>query len=226
METEDTNPFEGLTLEELRDQLAQYLLTEKNLNRSITQCITDYETWKNRLNLAREQGQEELVQNAQEELGHFAQRLGALKAESDSLTGEIQRVKSQISQAFSRRKNRPSGTDPNQLLQALQSMAGKSADETALERTLKDQEADSELAALKQRLAQGKAGQPNSPNSQDAPNSPDLQDAPNSPDLQDAPNSPNSQDAPNSPDLQDAPNTQNSPDSPDSPDLQDSQDQD
>jgi chromosome segregation ATPase len=128
-------------------------LTEKNLKRSIAQCISDYETWKNRLDLAQKQNKQDLVDNAQEELTHFTSRLASLKAEFDSLTTEISQVKNQISQAFAEQRGRPSGTDPDQLLQALQSMAGKSAEETSLDRALKEQEADNELAELKQRLA-------------------------------------------------------------------------
>ncbi len=146
------NPFKGLSRQELHDQLSRYLLTEKQLKKSISKTIEDYERWKTRLNTARDSGREDLMVQAQDELQAFQSKLGTLTVELNALEPEIKLVTQQIKEADREQQGRISGVDPNGLLSSLESMIGKSTEEVVLHRALKEQEADDLLLQLKAKL--------------------------------------------------------------------------
>lgn len=155
MERSDASkPFQGLSREELRAQLASYLLSEKQLKGSIQTSIEEYELWKSRLAMAKEQGREELAEGARSRMEEISRKLADLNLEFDALAAELQQVKAEIKEAELSQKGRASGVDPEALLANIENLAGKSAEASRLERDLRDSEADELLADLKARLMQ------------------------------------------------------------------------
>jgi len=156
---EDTFPvyhrsmeLDGLTREELYQQLSLYILTEKQLKKSITESIQGYETWKDRLKNASEAGRADLIQAAESELTNHRLRLSQLNAEFTVFEPELRALKEAVRRADIKAQGRTSGVDPETLLQSLQTMTGKTSTDQILDTLVKDQEAESLLQELKDQL--------------------------------------------------------------------------
>ena len=140
----------------MRDQLSRYILTENQLKKSIRESMTAYEQWRARIEHARTQGREDLLEGAQSELNQHAAKLAALSGELETLQTELAKVKDQIRQADVRAQGRTSGVDPNALLAGIEAMVGKDSGQAELDRQLQESQADELLDQLKNRLASEK----------------------------------------------------------------------
>jgi phage shock protein A len=149
--------LDGLTREELYHQLSLYMLTEKQLKKSITESIQNYETWKERLQKASDAGRTDLIQAAESELASHRLRLTQLNTELTAFEPEFAALKEAVHRADIKIQGRTSGVDPEALLAALQAQTGKTATDHAFDSLVKDQEAASLLQDLKDRLRDPKS---------------------------------------------------------------------
>jgi acyl-CoA reductase-like NAD-dependent aldehyde dehydrogenase len=152
MEDVQDNPFEGLTKDQLMDQMTRYVQAEQAAKKAAAKAIEDFESWSRRLNVAKTSNNEQLISEALKQKDLALAQVMAMKTELEKLEQEVNLAKQQIKTALIQTTSQVSGTDPNQLLASLESMTGKKPEELGLERQLKETEADSLLSSFKEQL--------------------------------------------------------------------------
>jgi hypothetical protein len=152
MEDFQDNPFEGLTKEQLMDQMTRYVQAEQAAKKAALKAVEDFETWSRRLNAAHSSNNEQLISEALKQKDQALVQVMKMRTELENLEQEISQVKGQIKTAMIQSSSRLSGTDPKQLLASLESLTGKKTQELSLDRAIQDAEADNLLSSMKEKL--------------------------------------------------------------------------
>lgn len=145
-----------MTTADAKDYILQHLATLKLTDRRVAELDADLDKWKSRLALAQEKGLEDLAAAARKELDARRAERDRIAAEAEDLRGQIERMRRQLPTLGSRERS----VDPDLLEQELLMAAGAlpgDDDKVQVERDLrkleKTQAAESDLAALKTKLA-------------------------------------------------------------------------
>jgi hypothetical protein len=139
--------LQGLDPAAAREVVAGYLRSSRELQRQLRSAREREELWQKRTLLARQAGDRELEQRAQNRLQEAHESREKLSAEDFELSAVIDRLKGELKEL--RAAPALSGVDAEQLLADLQSIAGE-PDATADE--LKNLQTEHELRELKRRL--------------------------------------------------------------------------
>ncbi len=134
------NPYAGISRAEAKEQLAQLILMERDLERRLGELDKEQQRWRSRLDLAREWNEVDLENEAESILREFI-------AESDPLRAELADVRLQKSKL-------KAAANPNAAKkQEPQRERGPGASRLAdLERRFRKMEDDRDLDALKGRI--------------------------------------------------------------------------
>lgn len=135
--TKDSPDFTGLSMAQARDQLANLILQEREVERRLDDVQKQQERWRGRLNLAREWNEVDLADEAQGILRGYI-------AESEQIGQEltaIRRQKEKLKVAATQ------GTDPSQKTSPV-----PDASQNEVEKRFRKMEADQDLKGLKDRI--------------------------------------------------------------------------
>jgi hypothetical protein len=137
-ETEDTGTRErswaGVSKAEAKDQLAALILTERDIERKLTETEKQQERWRNRLEMAREWEEDDLAEEAEAILRGYIEEAEQLEKERASILRQKQKLKEA---ALGGEAAGPESTSER--------LAG-------MERRFRDMEVDSDLDDLKDRI--------------------------------------------------------------------------
>lgn len=134
------NEYAGISRAEAKEQLAQLILVERDLERRLSDLSKEQERWRSRLDMAREWHEDDLAEEAEEILRGYMQEAEPLEQE----LRDVRRQKSKLKDAAD------VGERPTP-----QSESGggeQSSRMAALERRFRKMEEDRELDSLKDRI--------------------------------------------------------------------------
>ncbi|MFW5967297.1 MAG: hypothetical protein ACOCV2_07250 [Persicimonas sp.] len=134
-----------LTAAEAKDQLAELILKERELERRLAECEKQQDRWRSRLELAREWSEDDLAEEASEVLRDYLDQGESVEAELADIRRQKEKLKRAVGRGGSsqRRKALPSGEDDG-------GRDAKPDGET--ERRFRDMELDRDLDDLKDRI--------------------------------------------------------------------------
>jgi len=89
----DSSRRASLSRAEAKDQLAELILNERELERRLTEIEREQERWRNRLDLAREWGEEELAEEAEGILKEYIDDASTVKEELEDVRHQKQKLK-------------------------------------------------------------------------------------------------------------------------------------
>jgi phage shock protein A len=135
----------GLSQAEAKEQLAQLILLERDLERRVSEIERQQERWKNRLDLARDWNEEDLAREAESVLRGYLSEAESLNAE----LGDVRLQKDKLRQAArSEAERRGAGRD-----QGPPSQPGPGSERIPnMEGRFQKMEVDSDLKGLKDRI--------------------------------------------------------------------------
>ncbi|MFP4600882.1 MAG: hypothetical protein ACLFVJ_21710, partial [Persicimonas sp.] len=108
--------YAGLSAAEAKDQLAELILLERELERKLSECERQQERWRNRLELAREWNEEDLAEEARDTLRGYLDDAESIEEE----LVDVRRQKQKLKQAVHRggqgngRRALPGGDESSQ----------------------------------------------------------------------------------------------------------------
>lgn len=136
-----------ITMAEAKDQMAALILRERDADRGLTEMVKDRDRWLDRLELAREGQDTELVQVAES-------RLAVLRTEVSRLNAEIEmirRSKAKLKERVARRKaKRPAAAKP-----ATTRSAAPSPSEPDYEARFRTMELERDMNRLRRKIGKG-----------------------------------------------------------------------
>lgn len=136
--------YAGISQAEAREQLAQLILVERDLERRLGEIERQQQRWRNRLDLAREWKEDDLAREAEGILRGYIDQAEPLQRE----LGDVQRQKEKLKQAAHEASGRPGGYGGSS---GGPTPAGE--DRAAeLERRFQRMEVDNDLKGLKDRI--------------------------------------------------------------------------
>lgn len=140
----------GMAPEDAKRYVAAHITDLLLLRKRIEERKAELDSWKARADLAASKGIADLAAGAQEQAARIAEALAPLVAEAQALDRDIETMKSQLPGLAARERR----IDPDQLLAILQMTTGEFDDpgRAALDKGVKDAQADQDLARLKGEL--------------------------------------------------------------------------
>jgi len=137
---------------EIKDLILALITTLKLTENEIKSLEDELTKWRNRADLARSKGMDELCLEAEKEIRKIDERLHTLKEEKKELRNEIEETRRQIPVLAAGKRS----VDVDLLEQELLMVLGKTREEAETERAFRDLEkdsaADSALEALKAKM--------------------------------------------------------------------------
>lgn len=103
-----TAPRPSISRAEAKDQLAELILNERELERRLSELEREQERWRNRLDLAREWGEEDLAEEAKDILKEYIDDASGVKDELE----DVRRQKEKLKRAAKR--GREAGVSPQE----------------------------------------------------------------------------------------------------------------
>jgi UDP-N-acetylglucosamine:LPS N-acetylglucosamine transferase len=92
-DTDAATPRPSLSRAEAKDQLAELILNERELERRLSELEREQERWRNRLDLAREWGEEDLADEAKEILKEYIDDASGAKDELEDVRRQKEKLK-------------------------------------------------------------------------------------------------------------------------------------
>jgi UDP-N-acetylglucosamine:LPS N-acetylglucosamine transferase len=137
--------YAGISKSEAKDQLAELILIERDIERELTEVTRQQERWRKRLDLAREWNEEDLAQEAEDVLREYLEEAKPLERE----LADVRRQKEKLKSAA--RGDAPSSADqPAGLIGDEREDGGRSRAD--MERRFQRLELDRDLDDLKDRI--------------------------------------------------------------------------
>ena len=137
---------------EAKEEILALITTIKLTEKKILALEEEEAKWTNRLNLARGQGEDDLASQAQKEAEKAHAELQGLREEINEYRNRIEEIRRQIPHLKARERS----IDPDLLEQELLNALGQTEEEAksrrAFEKLEKENAADAELEALKQKM--------------------------------------------------------------------------
>ena len=148
-----------MNIDEFKEQLLALMTTLKLTEKDILSCEDDAAKWKNRLELAQARsGMDELIIEAERNIGKINDKLADLREEKRSLEDDIAEMRRQLPVIASKERS----IDPDILEQELLMTLGYSLEDAETERKFrkleKESAVDDALLALKAKMNQNKDG--------------------------------------------------------------------
>ena len=145
----------GLDVAAAKEYILGYISTLKLTEKEIEGLKEEQAKWERRVNLAREQGKDDLLKGAEEEMEKITKRRMELENEAADLKVRISNLKQQLAVLPARERS----IDPDLLEQELLILSGRMPGEEkeaerdrAFEKLEKETSADAALEALKARM--------------------------------------------------------------------------
>jgi len=146
------NDLTGMSVTEAKEYILNFVTTMKLTQKEISALEEEAVKWKNRVELARSKGMEDILAEAERETERIAIRLADLGEELRSYKEAIDAMKRQLPGLAARQRS----VDPDLLEQELLMALGQTEEEAATEKAFKKLEkenaADSALEALKAKM--------------------------------------------------------------------------
>lgn len=144
-----TREYAGLSQAEAKEQLAQLILLERDLERRVSEIERQQERWKNRLDLAREWNEEDLAREAESVLRGYLSEAESLNAE----LADVRLQKDKLRQAARSEAERRAGGTSAGRGQEPPAHPGAGSERIAnMEGRFQKMEVDSDLKGLKDRI--------------------------------------------------------------------------
>ncbi len=137
--------YSGVSQAEAKEQLAQLILDERDLDRRLAEVVRQQERWRNRLDLAREWQESELAEEAEALLRGYIAEAAPLERELQ----DVLRQKDKLKQAAGGSASRGSGSAQPGAGAGASDNDRRAAD---IERRFSRMEVDSDLEGLKDRI--------------------------------------------------------------------------
>jgi phage shock protein A len=142
----------GMGVTEAKDYILNYITTLKLTQKEISALEDEAVKWKNRVDLARSKGAEDILAEAEREAGKVNSKLAGLREEALSLKNGIDDMRRQLPTLAAKERS----VDPDLLEQELLMALGQTEEEAATEKAFKKLEkenaADAALDALKAKM--------------------------------------------------------------------------
>ena len=159
METETLQDnLNGLDAAAAKEFILGFISTLKLTEKELERLKEEADKWERRSVLAREQGRDDLHQNAEEERANIVTRRAELEKEAEELRIKIENLKAQLRILPARERS----IDPDLLEQELLILAGRmpgeekeAARDRVFEKLEKENSAEAALEALKARMGKG-----------------------------------------------------------------------
>ena len=136
----DANEFVGISKAEAKEQLAQLILAERELDRRLGELGKEQQRWRNRLDLAREWNEEDLAEEAEGILRGYLREAEPLQQELQ----DVRRQKAKLKEAAGGGGRGPSGAGGG---------AGGGSRLSEVERRFRKMEEDRELDSLRDKIS-------------------------------------------------------------------------
>ena len=149
---EDDFDLEGLSKEDARSYVAQFIQSLQLAKRQRDEQEHQYDTWKSRAKLAVERGEDELAREAIRRAEELQASLAAVRREVRDLEFKVTELKRRLANL----QRQPEFTvNAEALLDQLQQVAGADHETTEkIERTAAESEAELALEALRRKMAE------------------------------------------------------------------------
>ena len=142
----------GMGVTEAKEYILNYITTLKLTQKEISALEDEAVKWKNRIELARSKGMEDILTEAEREAEKVNSKLAGLREEEFSLKDGIDAMRRQLPGLAARERS----VDPDLLEQELLMALGQTGEDAATEKAFKKLEkenaADSALEALKTKM--------------------------------------------------------------------------
>ena len=156
METgNELDSLNGMDTSAAKEYILGFISTLKLTVKELERLREEEAKWERRIILAREQGKDDLLKAAEEEMGKIISRKTELEIEAEDLKTRINKLKSQLSILPARERS----IDPDLLEQELLILTGrlpgdeeKAKQDRAFQQLEKESSADAALEALKARM--------------------------------------------------------------------------
>lgn len=135
-----------MTRAEAKEELATLILSEREIERSIKESQKQQRRWRDRLELAREWGEDDLEEEAAEILAGYVDEAGELEERLE----QLRRQKEKLKQAAKRGQDRPGGRRPSGYLDEDDGPAPGGREPS--EDRFRQMEVDRDLEGLKDRI--------------------------------------------------------------------------
>ena len=140
-----TRSYAGISKSEAKDQLAELILIEREIERELSEVARQQERWRKRLDLAREWNEEDLATEAEDILREYLEEAKPLERELADVRRQKQKLK-----AAAHGGSSESGREPAGLIGEEGDDEGRNRDE--MERRFQRLELDRDLDDLKDRI--------------------------------------------------------------------------
>lgn len=141
--------YSGISVAEARDQLAELILMERDVERQLEEAKKQRKRWENRLELAIEWKEADLAEEAQDMLAGFVSDTHSLQRELDDVRNQKDKLKRAAQGGAGSHSSATSAAAPRALL-GDGSAGGRDPDE--VERRFRKMELDRDLDDLKNKL--------------------------------------------------------------------------
>ena len=133
--------YAGISRAEAKEQLAELILAERDLERRLTELEREQERWRSRLDLARQWNEEDLAEEAEQVLRGYLEEARPLQRELDGVRRQKLKLKAAASHDASGAPRGASGSDP-----------GRAERLRSVERRFRRMEESRDLDDLKDRI--------------------------------------------------------------------------
>ena len=140
---DNPNEFKGISRAEAKEQLAQLILSEREIERRLSDLEREQQRWRSRFDMAREWNEQDLAAEAEQILRGYIDEAAPLQRDLDAILRQKAKLKEAANPtgAPSSRSSGPSTASPTG--------SGKIAD---VERRFQEMEQDRDLGDLKDRI--------------------------------------------------------------------------
>ena len=142
----------GMNVTEAKEYILSFITTLKLTQKDISALEDEAAKWKNRVELARSKGMEDMLAEAERETERIGIRLAGMGEEIRSYKDSIEAIKRQLPTLAAKERS----VDPDLLEQELLMALGQTEEEAATEKAFrkleKENAADAALEALKSKM--------------------------------------------------------------------------
>jgi UDP-N-acetylglucosamine:LPS N-acetylglucosamine transferase len=147
-EGESTGPRPSISKAEAKDQLAELILVERDLERRLDELEREQDRWRNRLDLARDWGEDDLAEEAEEILREYLEEAEEVEGELE----DVRRQKTKLKRAAGRSSGGSEPTSTRRRDRASEQEDGTSERRADLEDRFTDMEIERDLDDLRDRI--------------------------------------------------------------------------
>jgi len=148
----DSVKLDGMSAAAAKDYILSLITTVKLTEKEIHSLDEDAAKWKNRVELARSNGKNDLALEAENEVGRIEEKIANLRDEEESLKNQIEEARLQLPGLAARERSIDADLLEQELLIALGQTEEEAETERAFKKLEKDSDADSALQALKEKM--------------------------------------------------------------------------